>query len=104
MKDFLGVDYKDYSITSQTFFLKHVYLCRTIDAHSLATKQPSDKSIVKKEKKNYHGWENIGEKIFLLKKTKINCVNVRLCHMLKSIESMHHTCLLKISLCILSMI
>ena len=25
------------------------------DAHSLATKQPSDKSIVKKEKKNYHG-------------------------------------------------
>ena len=36
-----------------------------MDAHSLAAKQPSDKSIVKKEKKNYHGWENIGEKIYI---------------------------------------
>ena len=31
--------------------IKHVYLCGTVDAHSFATKQPSDKSIVKKKRR-----------------------------------------------------
>ena len=51
-----------FKISSIFSLMKHVYLCGTTDASSFAAKQPSDKSIVKKEKKNYHGWENIGEK------------------------------------------